>query len=668
LYDVETLRILAVNEAALLSYGYSREEILAMTIADIRPPEDLPRLLDEVAKLDAGTRNHGRWLHRRKNGEIFDVQVVSQDAREPGRHVRLVIATDVTEQRRAERALRENEERLREGEERFRIAFQSTPDAISIGRLEDGMNVAVNGGYCRLSGYTEDEVVGHTSLQLDLWVDTEQRASLFRKLHAEGAVRDAEVRIRRKDRSEFDAMLSSEVFKSGGRAYFLTVTREITEHKRSDRQQAAIFRIAEAANREGSLQEMLREIHHIVGELMHAPNFYIALYDAAAQTLSFPYYEDEHGDIPAGPEELGNGLTAFVLRKGQPLVLSDRAQFVALAAANEVDQVGVPALSWVGAPLISKRRTVGVLAAQIYSGTARYGQAEKELLQYVSTQVAHSIERKQDQETLRASEQRFRALIENSSDGISLLAADGEILYRSPAMAPMLGLAANAPHGNLLALLHPEDVPQMQSTLVAVQRKPAVPVLAQARVRREDGSIAVLEAVVTGLLEDPAVRGIVLNVRDVSDRKQLEAKLMMADRMVSVGTLAAGVAHEINNPLAYVLANLGFLDDALKPVIARGGVDRDVVEALQEVQAGAERVRNIVRDLKTFSRADDFCDAPVDVHRVLDAAANMAHNEVRHRARLVKDYATRLPLMTGNESRLGQVFLNLIINAAHARR
>jgi PAS domain S-box-containing protein len=159
--------------------------------------------------------------------------------------------------------------------------------------------------------------------------------------------------------------------------------------------------------------------------------------------------------------------------------------------------------------------------------------------------------------------------------------------------------------------------------------------------------------------------GVVLVSRDVSENKQTELHLMVADRMASVGTLAAGVAHEINNPLASVIANL---DMALQDVIALGErteLPRDLSEELQDARTAADRVREIVRDLKIFSRAEEERRGAVDVEHVLESTIRMAWNELRHRARLVKKYA-HVPKVEANESRLGQVFLNLIINAAHA--
>ncbi|WP_224240500.1 ATP-binding protein [Hyalangium gracile] len=152
-------------------------------------------------------------------------------------------------------------------------------------------------------------------------------------------------------------------------------------------------------------------------------------------------------------------------------------------------------------------------------------------------------------------------------------------------------------------------------------------------------------------------------VMDMSEREEMRARLAQADRMASVGTLAAGVAHEINNPLAYVVANLDYARQELEAVTLPEG--SELHRALREAREGADRVRLIVRDLKTFSRPDDARMERVDVRMAIDSAVTLAWNEIRHRARLVKAYQP-VPKVWANEARLGQVFLNLLINAAHA--
>ena len=159
--------------------------------------------------------------------------------------------------------------------------------------------------------------------------------------------------------------------------------------------------------------------------------------------------------------------------------------------------------------------------------------------------------------------------------------------------------------------------------------------------------------------------------------RSTQAQLVQAGKMAAVGTLAAGVGHEINNPLSYIVSNLEHASEEASALTRRleqgpdkGPEDvrdklRDMEQVLREALMGADRVRRIVRDLKTFSRQDEDTREPVDVRAVMDSAAKLAAGELRPRAQLVRDYA-EVPRVEGNEARLAQVFLNLIINAAQA--
>ena len=154
---------------------------------------------------------------------------------------------------------------------------------------------------------------------------------------------------------------------------------------------------------------------------------------------------------------------------------------------------------------------------------------------------------------------------------------------------------------------------------------------------------------------------------DVTDRKEIQVRLQISDRMASIGTLAAGVAHGINNPLAYVIANLDYVRNKLAaPWGELPPADvREVKELVEESLEGADRVRRIVGDLRSFSRqADDQVHA-VDLIGVIERALNMAMNEIRHRARVVLKLEP-VPRVIGTESKLSQVVLNLLVNAAQA--
>lgn len=154
-----------------------------------------------------------------------------------------------------------------------------------------------------------------------------------------------------------------------------------------------------------------------------------------------------------------------------------------------------------------------------------------------------------------------------------------------------------------------------------------------------------------------------------AEKKKIREQLLISERMASVGQLAASVAHEINNPLAILVSNLEFASEQLNALNANAPGTEGIgalAAPLRDAQEAAERVRLIVRDLKVFSRSKDVeTRGPVDIRSALESAIRMTSNEVRHRACLTRDYGDVAPV-NGNESRLGQVFLNLIVNAAQA--
>jgi signal transduction histidine kinase len=163
----------------------------------------------------------------------------------------------------------------------------------------------------------------------------------------------------------------------------------------------------------------------------------------------------------------------------------------------------------------------------------------------------------------------------------------------------------------------------------------------------------------------PAVERELREAEVRAERATMQQQLLVSDRLVQLGTLAAGVAHEINNPLAYVIGNIAFALEELSEGPARTIDSRAIIHALQQALQGSERIRETANDLRVFSRTDDSEPQPVELRRVLESSISMAWNQIRHRARLIRDYQD-LPLIAANENRLGQVFLNLLINAAQA--
>ncbi|MFZ5821190.1 MAG: PAS domain S-box protein [Chloroflexota bacterium] len=346
IYDLETLAFLEVNDAAVKKYGYTRDEFLSMSLADIRPPEDVARLLGHVKRERPAWQHSGEWRHRLKDGTVIEVEVTSHTLAYRGRPAVLVMAQDITQRKQMEDLLRESEERnrailnafpdlmfvhdregtcldyhaadkdmlyvppekflgkkvrevfspglasdltsaiersfatgelqtyeyqlpiagqvrafesrivpygsdkvlsivrevterkqaeqtLRESEARFAAIFHANPGAVALTRLEDNRLVDVNETWQEVTGYPRAEAVGHTPLELNLWVDARQRERLVEAIRQHGKAR-GEILLRRKTGEARDLLMSAEQVELAGQRYLLTMAQDITERKQAE--------------------------------------------------------------------------------------------------------------------------------------------------------------------------------------------------------------------------------------------------------------------------------------------------------------------------------------------------------------------------------------------------------------------------------------------------
>ncbi len=202
--------------------------------------------------------------------------------------------------------------------------------------------------------------------------------------------------------------------------------QDIHDRKQAEILQNAVYRIAQAADTSAGMSGLFMSVHGIVGTVMPAGNFYIALYDAAQDLISFPYFVDEEDTAPE-PKKPGKGLTEYVIRTGRPL-LCDEATDMELRGRGEVEVVGAPSAIWLGVPLIVDGKTTGAMVVQHYTSPTAYGPRELRMLEYVSSQVARSIERKRAEEALRRSEQGLSLHVRKTP--LAVIEWDTEFLVR----------------------------------------------------------------------------------------------------------------------------------------------------------------------------------------------------------------------------------------------
>ncbi|HPC81730.1 MAG TPA: PAS domain-containing protein [Thermoanaerobaculaceae bacterium] len=308
--------------------------------------------------------------------------------------------------------LRRAELSLRESEQHFRALAETAPLAIVI--LQEGRLTYANAAAERLTGYTRQDLPGldPTGLfhpddvpGLPLWPPPDGTGETGLPTHHEARLVTRQGEVRWCDLGVIRTTLSD-------RPVVVAAITDVTERRRAAELQAALFEIDEAAHAAEDLDSLYPRLHRILMRLAPAANLYIALQDEATGLISFPYFVDEVDDPPANSLPVGRGLTAYVLRTGQPLLATPEV-FDRLLAAGEVDSVGAPSVDWLGVPLRVRDRTIGVLAIQTYSHEVRYGEAERDLLVYVSNQVAQAIERKRTEQAVRESQRQLTTLMSN---------------------------------------------------------------------------------------------------------------------------------------------------------------------------------------------------------------------------------------------------------------
>jgi PAS domain S-box-containing protein len=294
----------------------------------------------------------------------------------------------------------------------------------------------------------------------------------------------------------------------------------------------------------------------------------------------------------------------------------------------------------------------------------------------------------------RESGQRLDALLHNSSDMITVVALDATVLYQAGAVRSVLGHEpSELVDADLGDWVDPDDVSQLLSLCRTSDTAGA-----ELNFRHADGSLRACEVRATSLRDHPAWVGVVLNIRDVSQRKRLEVELRLAQKLESVGQLAAGIAHEINTPIQYLSSSMDFLDTAftdlaelqrayaaLRDAAAGPGVDAEALTRVAEAEEAADleylrervpaalersrdgllRVAKIVSAMRVFGRPASTGVVPVCIKAAIENTLIVAASEYKYVADVTTDLGD-VPLVLSNGGDIDQVLINLIVNASHA--
>jgi PAS domain S-box-containing protein len=547
---------------------------------------------------------------KRKDGSCFPAEITATFLREKGEVVRVTsIVRDITERKKAEEALRESEEK-------FSKAFRSSPDRIAITTLEDGRFIDVNDSYVRFTGYTREEVIGHTIIELGSWVDTGNRARIVQKLKEQGQVYNEEVQLILKSGEIRTSLFSAELINIEGEPCMISVATDITDRKRAEEQ------------------------------LRQSEERYKNLFQLAPDSI---FTIDTKGRITsANPATLN--LTGF---SEDELV---GKHFSKLPTARLRD---IPKYVKMLVPLLKGKIPESFEAAfNTKDGEQRWGEVHINLMksmgkiQGVQAITRDITDRKRAEEALKEREQRYRELADSITDVFFAMDKELRYTYWNKASETLTGVTSEKALGKQIYDVFPDsaDTRKAEATYREVLRTKA-PRFFKAQYTLESRKY------IFEISAYPSADGIAVFSKDITEHEQLETERQWIEKLESIGTLAGGIAHDFNNYLTGIIGNISLAKRYVKP-------EGKAIERLEEAEKASIKARDLTQQLLTFSRGGAPVKTVISIQKLIRESAGFAlrGSRVKPEFSLPPD----LRAVEADEGQIHQVISNIVINADQA--
>lgn len=431
--------ILNVNDSSCKMLGYSRNELLKLKISNIDKDTTDEDYINYFEIIRENKNFNLKSEYVRKNGTSFPVEITVNYIKKDKYEFNFAFVRDISKEL-------EIENKLIESEKKYRNFIEQTYEGVSYLEFTKPVDVSLspekqiklfykygfisecNLSFAKMYGFTsQSEMIGKKLLEIHKSDDIPENIHSFRKLIENNyKILNIETVEVDKDGNNIILLNNSIGEVRNGYLYGLWGSQvDITGKKKEEIRRDAIYRISEAVHNVDNLDELFKSIHNIIGKIIHAKNFYVAIYDETMNVIRFPYFIDEF-DAVTEPQKPGKGLTEFVLRTGESL-LATPEKFRKLVASGDVELIGVDSVDWLGVPLKKGNKTYGVLVVQSYTKGVRYTEDDREILSYVSEQIALAIDKKYSEDALKISEAKYRNFIESSLEGVYFLQYDKPI-------------------------------------------------------------------------------------------------------------------------------------------------------------------------------------------------------------------------------------------------
>ena len=570
---------------------------------------------------------------------------------------------DITEARRAEEALQQSEEQ-------FRVLAENVPGTIYLCKNEPGFQILyVNDGIESLTGYTKEQFiaqeVNYTQLihpdnrdevdqilKEEALSDGQRFKYIYRIRHLSGAWRWAED-------------VGGGVFDEQGALLFLEgIISDITERVQADLLQKTVYRIAAAAHTNISLDQLYGSIHESLALILTVQNFYIALYDREADTISMPYFVDLYDSL-SGEFKYGMGLTEFVIRTNDAKLLT-RQEIKFYMKQGIVNVHGTMPQVWLGVPLQVQGQAIGALVVQSYEESTAYSEQDKQLLIFVSDQIASVVARKQaeaHQQELSAKLMRETRLLEAifaaTPDDFFVFDLDGRFRFISATILKLLNVSADFIVGKTWQELQfPAEFGRLDEARETILQTKQ-PVHNEFKYSLL-GKINEFEYVTNPIFDtDGEVISFVTTAREVTERQQAIQAMHRTQKMESLGVLAGGIAHDFNNLL---VAMMGQASMAQVHLAENHSSHAHLGKVIQAVDLAA----GLTQQLLAYSGEGQFAMKPVNINKIIDESIEQLKIVLTKQIEVELILADSLPTIEADVTQLLQATKNLFINAAES--
>jgi PAS domain S-box-containing protein len=572
---------------------------------------------------------------------------------------------DITERKATEKALQEAEEKYRSIFERSNDGiFQNTPE---------GRHLAVNPALARMLGFASPEELmrERDDIGRQAYANPAVREKFKQALEEDGSIMGFEYEVYRKDGSKIWVSESARLVRGadGLPLYYEGSVQDITERKRAEAERHAISEIVRSVITTTNIDELLELARHSIGQLLYAENCFVALHDPTTDLVNFELWIDKFDPVPP-PQPFGQGhsRTSYVLRTGQPLLLTEELK-TRLFEQGDVKTSGSDSASWLGVPLHTPTRTIGVLAVQHYEKSDAYDQRDLEFLSSVADQIALAIERKWAEAKLKRSEARLaeaQQIAQVGSWEVDL--ATGKPIW-SDELFRLLGFEpgeVEPAYDRYIASVHPDDraaARAFNENIRATGKSGSI----DARVVHSDGRVRVLQRRANAVLDDSGkVVRMLGTMQDVTEARQKEDELRLAKSAAEAASRSkseflANMSHEIRTPMNGII---GMTDLTLETELNR--MQR---EYLGMVKTSAHSLLGLINDILDFSKIEaghlklesiDFSlrDCVGKTLETLGVRANAKGLELT-----VRIDQTISDTLVGDAARLRQIITNLVDNA-----